>query len=87
MKVSLLSNEVQDELKQDISIIISQSIEHFKEVNQPRYFKKFEALSYINCSNNTMDKLIKKGLPAICIDGLVRYDRIEIDRFLEKHKI
>ncbi|EGO8263980.1 helix-turn-helix domain-containing protein [Enterococcus faecalis] len=62
-----------------------------KEVNQfrvelglnERYIKKNQLCHYLNLSNNTIDKLIMEGLPKINIQGVVLYDRVEVDNWLK----
>jgi predicted DNA-binding transcriptional regulator AlpA len=76
------------------SNMLQQTIHHLltTEVNQfrtefalnTRYIKKKQLCHYLNLSNNTLDKLIAKGLPKINIQGVVLYDKIEVDCWLKK---
>lgn len=55
----------------------------------PRYMSIKQALVYFNIkSRNTLKKnYIAKGLPVVIISGTKRIDRLDADKFMEKHKI
>lgn len=47
-----------------------------------RYIKKKQLCHYLNLSNNTVDKLISKGLPRINVQGVILYDKEQVDKWL-----
>lgn len=81
----LLSDTQQKQLQQTIHQLLTHEIDQFRTklgLNE-RYIKKNQLCHYLNLSNNTVDKLIAEGLPKINIQGVVLYDRIEIDNWLK----
>lgn len=82
----LLSQAQQETLQQTIHHLLTNEVNQFKvELGlNTRYIKKKQLCYYLNLSNNTLDKLIAKGLPKISIQGIVLYDKIEVDRWLKK---
>lgn len=83
----LLSDQQQQHLQQTIHQLLSDEIEQFRVkvgLNE-RYIKKNQLCHYLNLSNNTVDKLIMEGLPKINVQGIVLYDRTEIDRWLKSY--
>lgn len=69
----LLSNLIQKEIE-----------EQFKQVglNSP-YLNKRQTCKYLGISNNTLDSWIHKGLPIIRIGKTVRFDKTEINSWLQ----
>lgn len=49
-----------------------------------RYLAKKETCKYLKISNNTLDKWILQGLPVLRINGVLRFDRIAIDKWLDE---
>ncbi|CAG4706504.1 MULTISPECIES: helix-turn-helix transcriptional regulator [Enterococcus] len=47
------------------------------------FLNKQQACDYLGISNNTLDSWVKKGLPIIRIDRTVRFDKTEINRWLQ----
>jgi len=47
------------------------------------FLNKQQACDYLGISNNTLDSWIKKGLPVIRIGKTVRFNKIEINRWLQ----
>lgn len=52
------------------------------EHNKQRYMNKKQTCIYLQISNNTLDSWIKSGLPVIRINGVIRFDSLEIDNWL-----
>ena len=80
----LLSQAQQETLQQTIHQLLINEINQFRVelgLNE-RYIKKNQLCHYLNLSNNTVDKLVMEGLPKINIQGVVLYDRVEIDNWL-----
>ncbi|MGG5342412.1 helix-turn-helix domain-containing protein [Enterococcus sp. AZ192] len=68
-------------LQQQISQLILNEVSKIDN-NKPRYMNKKQTCSYLQISNNTLDYWIKKGLPVIRINGVMRFDSLEIDNWL-----
>lgn len=49
-----------------------------------RYLAKKETCKYLKISNNTLDKWILQGLPVLRISGVLRFDRLAIDKWLDE---
>jgi DNA binding domain, excisionase family len=50
-----------------------------------RYMNKKQTCLYLQISNNTLDKWIREEkLPVIRLNGSLRFDRIEIDKWLHQ---
>lgn len=52
-----------------------------------RYVSKKHACIYADIDPKTLDKWFAKGLPVSKIDGCFRVDILQIDEFIEKHRI
>ena len=48
------------------------------------FLNKQQTCDYLGISNNTLDSWIRKGLPIIRIGKTVRFDKTEINRWLQK---
>ncbi|WP_413509231.1 helix-turn-helix transcriptional regulator [Carnobacterium maltaromaticum] len=83
----LLSDTQKQRLQETIHQLLENEVTQFQidlGLNN-RYLKKNQLCQYLNLSNNTIDKLIVEGLPRININGIVLYDKLEIDKWLKKH--
>lgn len=49
---------------------------------KPGYLKRSEMCKYLNVSQNTFAKIMKKGPPTVVIDGLVRYPVDEFNKWI-----
>ncbi|HFI0787517.1 TPA: helix-turn-helix transcriptional regulator [Streptococcus suis] len=47
------------------------------------FLNKHQTCDYLGISNNTLDSWIRKGLPVIRIEKTVRFDKSEINRWLQ----
>ncbi|HEL1913137.1 helix-turn-helix domain-containing protein [Streptococcus suis] len=47
------------------------------------FLNKQQACDYLRISNNTLDSWIKQGLPVIRVGKTVRFDKSEINRWLQ----
>lgn len=47
------------------------------------FLNKQQAYHYLGISNNTLDSWIKKGLPHIKVGKTIRFDKAEINRWLQ----
>ncbi|HEP1780157.1 TPA: helix-turn-helix domain-containing protein [Streptococcus suis] len=68
-----------------IADLIKQEIENRlnnRTLESP-YLNKQQACDYLGISNNTLDSWIQKGLPVIRIGKTVRFDKAEINRWLQ----
>jgi predicted DNA-binding transcriptional regulator AlpA len=83
----LLSEQQQLHLQESIHQLLIKEVNQFRVelgLNE-RYIKKNQLCHYLNLSNNTIDKLIMEGLPKINIQGVVLYDRVEVDNWLKSY--
>ena len=65
--------------------LITKEIEkklHHSNLESP-FLNKQQACHYLGISNNTLDSWIKKGLPYIRVGKTIRFDRAEINRWLQ----
>ena len=78
-----------DEQVHQIQILISDLIKNeienrLKNSNiESPYLNKQQACKYLGISNNTLDEWIKKGLPVIRIGKTVRFNKTEVNRWLQ----
>jgi DNA-binding helix-turn-helix protein len=80
-----------DEQVHQIQLLISELIQ--KEIKNrlensnigSPFLNKKQACDYLGISNNTLDSWIQKGLPTIKIGKIVRFNKTEINRWLQKH--
>jgi len=74
--------------KQDLydlkSSIIDQLLSALNIKLENRYLAKKDTCKYLKISNNTLDKWIIQGLPVLQINGILRFDRIAIDKWLSE---
>lgn len=78
-----------DEQIHQIQLLIAELIK--QEINQrldnsnieSPFLNKQQACTYLGISNNTLDCWIKKGLPTIRIGKTVRFNKEEINRWLQ----
>ena len=68
---------IADLIKQEIKNRLNNS-----NLNSP-FLNKQETCDYIGISNNTLDSWIQKGFPVIRIGKTVRFDKTEINRWLQ----
>ena len=78
-----------DEQIHQLQLLISQLIENeiknkldSNNVENP-FLNKQQACKYLGIANNTPDSWIKKGLPVIRVGKTVRFDRIELNHWLQ----
>lgn len=76
----MLQAQVHDIVKDEVGNFRSELGLHMK------YLKKRQVCDYLNLSNNTVDKLIADGMPTIKVQGIVLYDKTEIDDWLKSHR-
>lgn len=80
----ILNDEQVEVIQQQISILISHELSQMKNDtdSKQRYMNKKQTCNYLQISNNTLDSWIGKGLPMIKINGVLRFDRLAIDKWL-----
>ena len=82
----ILPDEQIHQIQLLISDLIKQEIENRlnnSNLESP-FLNKQQACNYLGISNNTLDIWIKKGLPVIRIEKTVRFDKSEINRWMQK---
>lgn len=70
-------NDLKANIVNDIMVAINTKLEN-------RYLAKKETCKYLKISNNTLDKWILQGLPVLRINGVLRFDRLAIDKWLDE---
>lgn len=78
-----------DEQVQQIQLLLAELITketekklHHSNLESP-FLNKQQACHYLGISNNTLDSWIRKGLPIIRIGKTIRFDKAEINRWLQ----
>lgn len=78
-----------DEQIHQIQLLITDLLKHEIEnrlnnstLSSP-FLNKQQTCDYLGISNNTLDSWIRKGLPIIRIGKTVRFDKTEINRWLQ----
>ncbi|WP_270737082.1 helix-turn-helix domain-containing protein [Streptococcus anginosus] len=82
----ILPNEQIHQIQLLISDLIKQEINNrlnSSNLESP-FLNKQQACNYLGISNNTLDSWIKKGLPVIRIGKTVRFDKSEINCWMQK---
>mgnify|MGYP000939670058 CR=1 FL=1 len=81
MQVTLPDEQIQllitDLIKKEIEYRLDNS-----NIESP-FLNKQQTCMYLDISNNTLDSWIKKGLPVIRIGKTVRFDKTELNRWLQ----
>lgn len=83
----ILPDEQVHQIQLLISELIQKEIKNRLEnsnIDSP-FLNKKQACDYLGISNNTLDSWIQKGLPSIKIGKTVRFNKTEINRWLQKH--
>ena len=78
-----------DEQVQQIQLLLAELIK--KEIENrlnnsnldSPFLNKQQTCHYLGISNNTLDSWIKKGLPHIKVGKTIRFDKAEINRWLQ----
>jgi len=84
MQVILPDEQVQ-QIQHLLAELIEKEIEkklHHSNLENP-FLNKQQACHYLGISNNTLDSWIKKGLPHIRVGKTIRFDKSEINRWLQ----
>lgn len=84
MQVTLPDEQIR-QIQLLITDLIKKEIEYRLDnsnIESP-FLKKQQACHYLGISNNTLDSWIKKGLPYIRVGKTIRFDKAEINRWLQ----
>lgn len=84
MKI-ILPDEQVHQIQLLIATLIKQEIENRlnnSNLSSP-FLNKQQTCDYLGISNNTLDSWIRKGLPVIRIGKTVRFDKAEINHWLQ----
>lgn len=84
MQVILPEEQVQ-QIQRLLAELIKKEIENRlnnSNLESP-FLNKQQACHYLGISNNTLDSWIKKGLPHIKVGKTIRFDKAEINRWLQ----
>lgn len=81
----ILPDEQIHEIQLLISNLIKQEIEQIlnkSNIGSP-FLNKKQTCQYLGIANNTLDTWIDKGLPSIKIGKTIRFNKFEVNRWLE----
>ena len=84
MQVTLPDEQIR-QIQLLITDLIKKEIEYrldSSNIESP-FLNKQQTCMYLGISNNTLDSWIKKGLPVIRIGKTVRFDKTELNRWLQ----
>ncbi|SIA42217.1 DNA binding domain, excisionase family [Mycobacteroides abscessus subsp. abscessus] len=84
MQVTLPDEQIR-QIQLLITDLIKKEIEYRLDnsnIESP-FLNKQQTCMYLGISNNTLDSWIKKGLPVIRIGKTVRFDKTELNRWLQ----
>ena len=81
----ILPDEQIHEIQLLISNLIKQEIEQILNKSDigSKKKKKKQTCQYLGIANNTLDTWIDKGLPSIKIGKTIRFNKFEVNRWLE----
>lgn len=81
----ILPNEQIHQIQLLISDLIKKEIENLKTNSnlESPFLNKKQACDYLGISNNTLDSWIQKGLPVIRVGKTVRFNKTEINHWLQ----
>ena len=81
----ILPDEQIHQLQLLISWLIENEIKNKLDSNniESPFLNKQQACKYLGIANNTLDSWIKKWLPVIRVGKTVRFDRIELNHWLQ----
>ncbi|MEK4023502.1 helix-turn-helix domain-containing protein [Sporosarcina sp. FSL W7-1283] len=86
--VSIFSQEVQQEMRNEIVESVMKTLSVLIQENSKRYLRLAEASKYASISHNTLTKWIEVyKLPVCCIDGVRIIDTQDLDAMIAKYKI
>ena len=81
----ILPDEQVKQIQLLLAELITKEIEkklHHSNLESP-FLNKQQTCHYLGISNNTLDSWIKKGLPHIRVGKTIRFDKAEINRWLQ----
>lgn len=81
----ILPDEQVHEIQLLLSNLIKQEIEQIlnnSNIESP-FLNKKQTCQYLGIANNTLDTWIDKGLPSIKIGKTIRFNKFEVNRWLE----
>lgn len=86
--------QLPDSLQDAVFTMVRSSVrvavnEAYTRNQYPAYMNKAEAIKYLHISRPTFNTWEKNGItiPTIEIDGLRRYKRSDLDKFMDQHKL
>lgn len=86
------TEELADKLGEELLAYLNSSLKTqahqlaAKMARSQGYMNKAEACKYCGITNNTFDKWLALGLQRIHIDGIIRFDKQDLDSFMKEHK-
>lgn len=85
MNLFIPDDEMVRQLQLLISDTVKKELDKFLDINENinHFLNKKQACKYQGIANNTLDSWIKKGLPVIRVGKTVRFDRAELNQWLQ----
>lgn len=81
-----LPPELQNAIQKSVTDAINDALITMSKGLNQGYLTKQEAAKYLHISNNTLSKWVtSKGLRPCVIEGVIRFQRSYLDKFMEKH--
>lgn len=77
-----LTTEQENAIRLQIKQLFISELEKLSHPVEKQYLNKKQACQYLNVSNNTLDKWIEQGLPAIRIGTSIRFNKEHVDEWI-----
>lgn len=84
---SIFNDAAQQELKEDfIKIVMDTANQLVLDKTNKRWLRKKDVLSYCSISSGTLDLWTRQGLKVSLVNGVILFDKREIDAFILKYQ-
>lgn len=83
--LDLLSDSAQTELKQELSVTLTEAVQQLVTEHERQYLNQQEAAEYLHVSTRYFrEELVPQGIPTIEYPNVVRYSRTDLDEFAKR---
>lgn len=87
MANSIFNDQAQQELKEDfIKIVMDTANQLVSDKTNKRWLRKKDVLEYVHISGPTLDQWTRQGLKVSLVNGVILFDKREIDAFILKYQ-
>lgn len=87
MANSIFNDQAQQELKEDfIKIVMDTANQLVLDRTNKRWLRKKDVLEYVHISGPTLDAWVRQGLLVAIVNGVILFDKTEIDAFILKYQ-